>query len=311
MASKNMNSRLSIVIVNYKQEVLTSECVNSILKSSFSDYHVIIVDNESSQASVQTLRKSCPSATVIPTDRNLGYGGGNNLGIRYALQSGSALILLLNNDTVVDRDLLRLLVESADLHPKAGAIGASIYYYDDREVLWYGGGRLEVDKALGAHIGIGARNVSLGTDVVDTDFVTGCCLLTTRTVLEDIGLLDEKYFLYLEDADFCARAKDAGYQVLYNPNAKLYHKVSNSTNRESPTYIYFNLRNKILFLRKHSRPSRWILRLPYLAYFYTRQLTRLTLKHHDFRAARAALWGLKDGLANYTGELGEGRLNRL
>ncbi len=306
-----MNQRLFIILVNYKQSELTRGCIDSIHASSYKDFQIITVDNESSESSYEALRKGDPNTEVIPSKENLGFGGGNNLGIEHALRHGADLILLLNNDTVVEQDLLRTLVETADSHPDAGVIGASILYDDDHTKLWYAGGRLDVDKALGTHIGMGAEAALAGEEVVDTDFVTGCCLLTRRKVIEKIGSLDKDFFLYLEDADFCVRAKAAGYRVLYQPKAILYHKVSHSTNWDSPVYVYFNLRNKILFLRKHSRPSRWILRLPYLAYFYTRQLTRLTLKHHDFRAARAALWGLKDGLANYTGELGEGRLNRL
>lgn len=171
--------------------------------------------------------------------------------------------------------------------------------------------RLNIDKALGTHIGIGLDGNDSQKDIAETDFVSGCCLLTRREVIEKIGMLDEKFFLYLEDADFCVRAKAAGYRVVYQPKARLFHKVSHSTSWDSPTYIYFNLRNKYLFLRKNSNWRKWIWNLPYFIYFYGRQLIRLIFKHRNYRAARAAFYAIVDGIRNYTGTAGEGSLYRL
>lgn len=308
---KTVNPVLSIILVNYGQPDLTIECVNSLDKSSFKDFRVIIVDNEATLDSTEKLRSECAKATVIPSAENLGFAEGNNVGIRYALETQSEMILLLNNDTVVDEDLLRNLVETAGQDNRTGIVGGKVYYYNDPGVIWFAGGRLEIDKALGTHVGIGERDDGSFDVMKKSDFITGCCLLAKREVFERIGLLDKKMFLYFEDADFCLRARNVGYTVMFQPKAHVYHKVSNSTKRESPVYLYFNLRNKILFLRKHSTSKKWLKHSPYLIYFYIRQFIRLIIKRRDLRAAGAALLGTLDGLRNFTGLNGEGNLNKL
>lgn len=144
-----------------------------------------------------------------------------------------------------------------------------------------------------------------------TDYVTGCCMLVRREVFDSVGLLDSDYFAYLEDVDFCVRARNRGYGILYQPKAIIYHKVSTTATWDSPVYVYFNLRNKILFLRKHSSPRRWLPYLPKLVHFYVRQLVRLVFKWQDIAAARAAMMGITDGLKGYAGEYGKGRLHAL
>ncbi len=303
--------RLSVILVNYKQADLTVDCIRSLERSTWHDFQTIIVDNQSTPESVERLRNRCPNSKILPSPENLGFAEGNNLGIRFALESGSDLILLLNNDTVVDEHLLETMVQTAAGNKNIGVIGPKIYYEDRRDVIWYAGGILSRDKALATHRGIAEKDMGAFDRLQETDFVTGCCLMTKREVLTKIGLLDPKFFLYYEDSDFCLRAREAGYCVVYQPNAVLYHKVSNSTELDSPVYIYFNLRNKILFLRKHSSPDKWLRHLPYLTYFYSRQLIRLTARHRKPRAARAALLGLIDGLKAFTGAGGEGSLPNL
>jgi GT2 family glycosyltransferase len=306
-----MSQRLSIILVNYKKTELTNDCVKSLRESTFRDFNIIIVDNESTRTSFEELHSACPEANVLTSERNLGFGGANNAGIEFALQHGADLLLLLNNDAVVKKDTIEKLVETADEKPGAGVVGAKIYYYDRPNLIWYSGGKLDVDKALGTHPKIGLEDDGSDDECVETDFVTGCCLLTRKEVIDKIGSLDQSYFLYLEDADFCVRAKRAGYSVIYQPAAVVYHKVSNSSGWDSPTYIYFNLRNKLLFLRNNSKASRWIWQLHYLIYYYVRQFIRLTFKHRNYKAARAAFFGFIDGVRNYTGVMGEGRLYKL
>jgi GT2 family glycosyltransferase len=136
-------------------------------------------------------------------------------------------------------------------------------------------------------------------------------MLIRREVCDKIGLLDDSYFLYYEDVDFCTRARHAGYSVLYQPGALIYHKISQATSWDSPVYIYFNLRNKLFYLQRNSRPWKWLPHLPHLIYFFLRQFVRLALKWHDFPATRAAWLGLADGLRNFSGEHGEGHLSSL
>jgi GT2 family glycosyltransferase len=308
-----MGNFLSVVLVNTKPHEfnLTVDCVKSLQRSTFKKFDVIIVDNGFKPNSSEKLREACPDAVVLAEEKNLGFGGANNVGTEYALSHGADFVLLLNNDTIVKEDTLEILVKTAEGNPDAGVIGAKIYYYDKPNMIWYAGGKLNVDKALGTHPGMGEEADESKSECVDTDFVTGCCLLTRREVIAKIGMLDHNYFIYLEDSDYSLRARRAGYRVLYQPKAVLYHRVSSSTGLDSPGYIYFNLRNKIFFLRKNSTLFRWVMNLPYFTYFYGRQLIRLMFKHRNYRAARAALFGIIDGLRNYTGTVGEGRLYKL
>ena len=306
-----MGAPLSVILVNYKRSDLTVDCVRSLEGSTYKDFQIIIIDNDATEDSTVTLKTRCPEATVISVRGNIGFAEGNNVGIREALSGGSKWILLLNNDTLVHRDLLKNLVETAEGNKLVGVIGGKIYYHDNPDTLWFAGGHLEIDKALGTHIGIGGKDDGSFDHATDTDYITGCCMFVKREVFESAGLLDTRLFLYFEDADFCVRAKDSGYVILFQPRAVLYHRVSISTRHDSPVYIYFNLRNKIIFLRKHSAVRKWVKHLPYLTYFYFRQIARLLLKWHDLRGVRAACLGLWDGLRNYTGQAGEGSLYKL
>lgn len=307
----NAVASLSVILVNYKRGDLTIECVHSLEESTYEDFQVIIVDNDGTHDSTEKLKCGCPGAIVIPVEKNLGFAEGNNVGIRYALGTGSKMVLLLNNDTIVHSDLLKNLVETACGDNLLGIVGGKIYYHDAPNTLWFAGGHLEIDKAFGTHLGLGKRDDGSFELATQSDYITGCCLLAKREVFESVGLLDAHLFLYFEDADFCVRARNAGYTVIFQPRAVLYHKVSNSTRHDSPIYIYFNLRNKILFLRKHSTFKKWFKHTPYLVYFYIRQIARLIFKWHDLRGARAAYLGLLDGLRNFTGQSGEGSLKRL
>lgn len=300
--------KLFIILVNYKRAQDTSECITSLQKSSFKNFNILIVDNGSCDGSVKFLQNHHPDANIFESKTNLGFAAGNNLGVQYALHQQCKYILLLNNDTIVDESMLKVLIHTMEQNPQAGIIGAKIYYFDRQNVLWFAGGTLKVHSAMGLHVGIGEVDKGQYDEVRASDYITGCCLLARREVYETIGVFDHTYFAYLEDADFCLRARQAGYLILYQPRAIVYHKISSTSSWDSPVYLYFNLRNKILFLRKHSRPREWLPHLPQLIYFYGRQFIRLIFKWHDVSSTRAAWFGLIDGLRNFTGEQGEGRL---
>jgi GT2 family glycosyltransferase len=304
-------STLSIILVNYKRAQDTIECVRSLGQSTFTDYDIIIIDNGSSDASVERLNAECLEATVISTKVNLGFAEGNNVGIREALHRGSRQILLLNNDTIVDRNALAELSSSLASPSSIGIVGPKILYFDQPNVIWFAGAHLNIHSASYGHYGIGEADTGQYDTPNECDYITGCCLLFRREVAERIGLLDSAYFAYLEDADFCTRARHSGFAVMYQPKALIYHKISSTSSWDSPIYIYFNLRNKILFLRKHSSPANWIVHLPRIAYYYLRQFARLAFKWHDAAKSRAAWYGLLDGIRGRTGVHGEGRLDEI
>jgi GT2 family glycosyltransferase len=304
-------SRLSVILLNYNGAPDTIDCIESLHRSSFKDFEVVVVDNASSDDSVDLLKARCPDVTLLVNNRNLGFAGGNNVGIRYALKRGSEFVLLLNNDTTADPDALQTLLKTMGENSAAGIIGGKIYYSDRPNVIWFAGGYFNANSGFGDHYGKSEEDRGQYDKVRECDFITGCCMLIRRDVCQKIGFLDESYFLYYEDADFCTRARRAGYSVLYQPAAVIYHKISRATSWDSPAYIYFNLRNKLFYLQRNSRPRKWLPHLPRLIYFYSRQFVRLALKWHDFPATRAAWLGLVDGLRDFSGEYGDGHLSSL
>lgn len=304
-------SRLSVILLNYNGLRDTIDCIESLKGSSFKDFEVVAVDNASSHDSVELLKIRCPGTTLIVNNRNMGFAGGNNIGIRHALKRGSEFALLLNNDTTVDPDALGILVKTMEGKPQAGIVGGKVYYSDRPKVIWFAGGYFNPNSGFGDHYGKAQEDHGQYDRVRECDFITGCCMLIRCEVCEKIGLLDDSYFLYYEDADFCTRARRAGYSVLYQPGAVIYHKISRATSWDSPVYVYFNLRNKLLYLHRNSHSWKWLPHLPHLTYFYLRQFVRLALKWHDVPATHAAWLGVVDGLRNFSGEYGEGHLSSL
>ena len=196
---------------------------------------------------------------IIESERNLGYAGGNNLGIRHALDHGADLILLLNNDTTVEPMLLDELVAAAERHPEAGCFGPWIFYMSDPDRLWFI--RSEWEPALAAFTapGKGRRASELPDEPTKTGYVCGAALLFRAGVARAIGLLDERFFLVYEDSDWCFRARRAGFACLMVPTARVWHKVGTSfASESSPLRTYFSTRNKLLWAEKNvSRRECW------------------------------------------------------
>ncbi|HLA69399.1 MAG TPA: glycosyltransferase family 2 protein [Bacteroidota bacterium] len=299
---------LSVVLVNYNGFRDTLDCIASLHASSLRDIDLIVVDNASTDGSVAQLRATHPDLHLICNTENLGFSAGNNVGIRRALETDSGYVLLLNNDTIVDTRALEVMIQTMEENPEAGIVGAKILYFDQPGTVWFAGGQFNRNSGFGKHFGLGKPDDGSFDAVRPCDFITGCCLLARREVFDQIGLLDEDFFAYLEDVDFCMRARDKGFTILYQPRARIHHKVSSTTAWDSPLYLYFNLRNKIVFLRKRSRPARWMPYIPLLVYYYLRQFARLIIKRRNAHAVRAAWWGLIDGLRNFTGTQGRGRV---
>jgi len=245
--------RIIVVILNWNGRDDTLACLESLRAVKYPNWEVLVVDNGSEDDSVEAIRKSYPDVSVIETGNNLGYAGGNNLGIRAALERGAEYILVLNNDTTVAPDLLLAFAETAREHPDAAVLGAKIYLFEDPQRLWYAGARWKVKGAEFEQIGY--RMLDNGEDFVrvcDTEYASGCAMLLRASAVRAVGLLDEKFFLLFEEADWCFRAKAAGFRCLFVPAAKVWHRVSSSFGgRTSVIYEYFLFRNRLLWADRH------------------------------------------------------------
>ena len=254
--------KLSIVILNFNGLVDTLSCLDSIRKLKIDDIFLetIVVDNFSSDGSQEALPR-VKDIIFIQNQDNLGYAGGNNVGIKYAVRRNADAVLILNNDTIVDSKLALNLItalEQGDLispkifFAKGFEFHKSMYSPKDLgKVIWAAGGEIDWSNVLGKHLGV--DEVDRGQFKVrkQITFATGACMLVKREIFEKVGLFDERYFLYLEDMDFCVRAKNAGFRIIFEPNAVIWHKnASSSGGAGSPLQDYFITRNRLLFAFK-------------------------------------------------------------
>ena len=176
---------------------------------------------------------------------NLGFSGGNNLGVKYAIEHGADYVLLLNNDTVVEPDFVEKLVDAADRHRDAGILTGKIIYYSKPDYLWYAGGYMNLDKAKIHHYHIREKDFN-DTIEKSVTFATGCLMMIPRAIINKFGCFDDIFFMYSEDAEFCSRILKNGYKIWYIPTAKIYHKVSASSGGAgSKLSQYYRTRNEM------------------------------------------------------------------
>jgi len=261
---------ISIILVNYNTERDTKECLKSLkdLKTKGFKYKIIVVDN-GSKKSLSLSKDLSKNVELVRSESNLGFTGGNNLGIKFAFDTyNSDYILLLNNDTYVDQDFLVQLYLAAQAKPEQGLISPKIYFAKNREfhrsdystaergnVLWYGGGSVDWPNVLCFHRGVDEVDRGQFNAQTTSDFATGCCILVRREVLEKIGLFDQRFFLYLEDVDLSVRTQTAGYEIGFCSSAMIWHKNAGSSGGSgSPLQQYYQTRNRLLFALKHATP---------------------------------------------------------
>jgi len=252
--------QVAIIILTWNQRDVTLECLASIEELGYpaERLHIIVVDNGSADGTSQAIRQRYPSVTVISNGENLGFAEGNNVGIRHALQGAPDYVMLLNNDTVLDPPMLNELLAVAESAPTIGIVGPKMLYFDRPDVIWCAGNR--IDWRTGETTRLHAEQHDPGSDEEprEVDFITACAICLRREVIEAIGLLDPRFFIYYEETDWCRRAHAAGWRILYVPRARLWHKVSAAMGVASPATEYYMTRNMLLFLTKHRRGlKRW------------------------------------------------------
>ena len=240
------------------------ECINSLLKITYPNYKILVIDNGSDGDDANIIREHFGSEIdIFAENKNHGFAEGCNIGIRYSLQRNADYILLQNNDTIVDPDFLKHMVSLADNDETIGIVGPKIYYYDRPNIIWDTGAIIK--WWCGDFYGCGNREVDNGQyDIpVHRDYITGCSILIKAKVFNAIGLLDNSYFFGLEDVDFCTRARRAGYKIMYCPKAKVWHKGGRSRTRlarfkDTLKTIYkagglFDIKYRVKFFKKYSR----------------------------------------------------------
>lgn len=241
---------IAIIVLNYNSRDDTLDCLRSLKHLTYSRAYTIVVDNASSDGSAEAIRAAFPHVKLIETGSNLGFTGGNNVGIRHALDAGADYVLLLNNDTVVAPDMIDHLIEPMLNNPAIGVAGPTIYYFDQPHVVWSAGGSIDWKRGDTSMSAIGSEDKGqFGSEPREVEFVTGCALLARRDVWDKVGLLDERFFMYYEETEWCVRASRAGYKIVHVPLAMMWHKISVEARATSPHTHYYMVRNRLLFLR--------------------------------------------------------------
>lgn len=260
-----INPKVFINILNFGNEKITYECLDSLHKMETSfPFKILLIDN-AVLSSLPKKVKNFSNVSLIKNQENLGFAEGNNVGIREALRCDAEYILLLNNDTVVDKNFLDELLKIAQREEIVGLLSPKIYFApgfefhknryqqkDRGKVIWYAGGKIDWQNILGVHTGVDHVDQGENEKVKETEFATGCAMLVKRKVFEKIGLFDSRFFLYLEDLDFNVRAKKAGFKILFVPQAKIWHKNLGTKETSIKRQQYFYTRNRLLFALKHA-----------------------------------------------------------
>jgi len=252
-----MQPKVFIIILNWNGRADTLECLESLKNNDYPNYQVVIIDN----GSKDKFSILDSEIKVIYNKENLGFSGGNNVGIKYALENNADYILLLNNDAIVSQDFLSKLVETGESNENIGLIGPKIYFYPpvgeaggDKNKIWSAGGRINWLYNKGEMIGHNQKDKGQynSPKIQETEFLTGCCVLVKKQVIEKIGLMPEEYFLYYEDTDWSLKARENGFKSVFVPDAKIWHKGSQSSIADSPSYIYYHIRNGLIMAHRYA-----------------------------------------------------------
>jgi hypothetical protein len=324
---KNMNPQVAIIILNWNNWPDTIKCLESVYQLDYPEYMVILVDNGSSDDSLHHIKshyqgnelleleeehlqlridpgkyKSTPSSrglVIIKNSRNYGFTRGNNIGMEFALQNlQTDYLLLLNNDTLVDEQLLNYLVRVGEKHQKIGFIGPKIYHGLGMEkTIQYAGGRQDLWRFEPRPIGYGEKDQGQYDQNRRVDFISGACILARTEMIKKIGLLDEDFFSYREENDWCWRGYRGGWSTWYSYQAVIWHKGQGSTSNQQPTILYYMTRNRFLFMKKHARKMQiFVFLLIFFLYDSWYRTAASIFYHHQFRLVRCFWKAIGDGL---------------
>jgi GT2 family glycosyltransferase len=308
--------RVSIIVLNWNGLKDAVECLESLKGITYPNYEVVVVDNASVGDDVARLRDKFGNYIhIIENDKNYGYTGGNNIGIRFCLtHSQPDYLLILNNDIVVAPDFLDHLVEAAKAHALVGVAGPKVYYHELPTRIQSAGATINMWRGQATSIGCKKLDTGQYDRQRDVDCVSGSCLLIKRDVVEKVGVFDESYFCYWDETDYCTRVREAGYRITYVPRARVWHKIrmmtlphknpikqkiwqKTPTGRANDLPYYYIARNNFLFMKKHaSRRQYSSFLIFFFGYYFWVTSATFLLYHRDTRRLAGFCRGVRDGL---------------
>ncbi len=294
------------IVLNWNGREDTLRCLESLCRIERPDLGIICVDNGSTDGSAEAVRERFPEVSLIEAGENLGYSGGNNLGLRHALDHGAAWMMLVNNDATVAANVIDGFELAMAQRPRAGILAGKVYFADRPGTIWFAGQRVSTLLGYsGRPRGYQRRDGRRFQSVVSTDRAVGALMAVSRDALDAVGLLDEGLFAYVEDVDLAMRVRRAGLEIVFAPDAHAWHRVSASTGGEAASThtLYYGVRNTVIVLERYRPLGRWgtpVRRASILATYALYALTR--------EDRRAALSAVREGFHDArTGRLGERR----
>jgi len=253
--------KVLVIILNWNGTDDTLRCLDSFRKVEYDNFDILVIDNGSIPGSADPITDSFPEITLIRNEQNLGYSGGNNVGLRHARNISAAYALLANNDTTVDPQFIQELVNVAESDPRIAAVGPKVMQLDAPDRIWAVYGAVNFCQQLVKVWGYN-KPVTEFSAQKDVDFVVGCGTMLSMKAATDVGEFDEQFFAYHDEVDWCKRARDKGYRVVYAPKALMWHKGCASTggfeSYYNPALRYLVARNSVLYAKKHARPHEWL-----------------------------------------------------
>jgi GT2 family glycosyltransferase len=276
------------VILNHNRPNSTVQCLRSLESSTYPNLDVVVLHTGHAERDAPELERARPGTEVIALPGNLGYAGGNNVGLALARGRRAAWVMLLNDDVLVDSDCIPRLVDSGQSDARIGMVGPTVYHQTDPQVIQSAGGRLGADWSASL-LADGELDRGQYDQPRDVAWLSGCALMVRAELCERVGLLDERFFLYWEDVDWCLRAARSGWRIVHEPSAKVWHEGGRPGPDAPPGVAYYTTRNHLLGLQNQSAPMRvWIVA--------ARRLTAtfvgwsLPPKWQSQREARTEMW---------------------
>lgn len=287
---------ITIISINYNSEIITCELLESLSRITYPRYETIIVDNASYSDEYKIIGREYPHVKLIRSEENLGFAGGNNLGVK---EAKGEYILFLNNDTEVEPGFLEPLVQAFQNDADLGLVSPKIRFFfsDNKQTIQYAGGEaINSFTGRGRYIGSGEIDNGQYHESQYTELIHGAAVLVPMFVLEKAGLMPDIYFLYYEELDWCENIKRHGYKLKYVANSVVYHKESMSVGKNSKLKSYYMSRNRIIFLRRNTNYVRQFISIIFVAFFSLPKTLILHLLRKEFlllmESFRGALWNL-------------------
>lgn len=298
----DLQPAVAILIINWNGYALTKDCLESLKALDYGNFKTVLVDNGSIDGSGEKLKNEFPEIELLASPENLGFTGGNNLGLQWVLDHLFDYVLLLNNDTVVEPGFLDPLVSFLEQNPDYGAVQPKIMLEAERDKIWNAGGGYFKWLEMTWSVGIGKTDEGQFDQEKDTPWITGCAMLIRSAIIRKAGLLDNRFFAYYEDVEWSFRIKKSGFKLRYLPQSKIFHVAGGSSKKIKtkegivpPIIHYYRTRNHLFLIRKHANPLSFVLSLLYQTAKNASFILYLGLNGR-FQKVKAILKGHVEGL---------------